>query len=75
MKRPCPVTGCGANIARDKNMCRKHWYMVPYILRLEVNSAWGQYKQAQGRDRRTAIQGLRSAQDAALKAVEDKLKQ
>lgn len=36
----CPGAGCYIRIDSDELMCRKHWYMVPKVLRTRVWQAW-----------------------------------
>lgn len=80
-RRACPVTGCNVPVPSHRFMCLGHWRRVPKRLQREVIEAWSFYRRAMADGdggicdaRRSAIAMLRSAQDAALKAVEDKLK-
>lgn len=71
MMHSCPVGPCDLPVPDDKLMCRGHWYMVPPALQTEVWRAFHAH-QAHKEDRHR-LEQLRTAQAAAVRAVEEKL--
>ena len=36
----CPINGCSKQIDPSRLMCRRHWYLVPKLLRDRVWATW-----------------------------------
>lgn len=47
MSHECPADDCVASCDQVL-MCRKHWRMVPRVMRTEVNGAWRTFRRAGG---------------------------
>lgn len=63
----CPIERCvKVNLPDHLLMCRRHWSMVPSVLKRAV---YGAYANGKG----LGSEELASAQDEAIKAVEERL--
>lgn len=49
MSHECPADDCDVSV-KGILMCRKHWRMVPRVMRNEVNGAWRAYQRASRRE-------------------------
>lgn len=58
MSHECPADDCGETV-KGVLMCRKHWRMVPRVMRTEVNGAWRAFQRASRRDEAEAAAGRR----------------
>lgn len=73
MTDQCPVDDCDQVPAADQLMCRRHWFMVPKLLRDEVWSAWrrrcdardrpGEYAAARDRHEHAKAVAIRSVNE------------
>lgn len=61
----CHAKGCLVPVARHMLMCRRHWYMVPKLIRDRV---WATYREGQCDDMRPS-EAWHEAADAAIAAV------
>lgn len=43
MKHKCPVASCTAQVEPHLLACSKHWFMLPYDIRVKVLKAWRNY--------------------------------
>lgn len=50
----CPAAGCTVSVQSDMLMCRKHWFMVPKVLRSRVWRAWDNGNGAWSQEHRAA---------------------
>ena len=50
-REPCPIHGCLDLKAGGHGMCRRHWRMVPAVMRQAVNIAWKVVKSLTGQER------------------------
>lgn len=64
----CHAIGCETPCARRMLMCRKHWYMVPPALRVDV---WAEYVPGQ-EETMTPTKKYLKAANAAIQAVAKK---
>lgn len=46
-KHKCPVNGCPQLVGSELLCCRKHWYLIPANLRVNV---WREFRQGAGSD-------------------------
>lgn len=51
----CPVTGCDEQIDPSRLMCRRHWYLVPKLLRDRVWATWRSGEGAHSAEHRQAV--------------------
>ena len=66
----CPIAGCSAACPRHHAMCLAHWRMVPKLLQVAI---YGAAKRLKRRMTLEVVKDYRSALDAAIAAVSEKL--
>lgn len=56
-KHTCPIAGCGTRIFAGLLMCRRHWGLVPRVLKDEVNRTWRAFSNGSTVEARRAARG------------------
>ena len=67
--RRCPIPRCGERIDPSRLMCRKHWYMVPKLMRDHV---WATWRSGQAADSSEHQEAVHAAVVAVLAATGQK---
>jgi len=57
----CHAIDCDTLIPPHLHMCKKHWYMVPLILRRRI---WNAYRKGQEIDKLPSIMYIEAAKDS-----------
>jgi hypothetical protein len=53
---PCQIPQCDERIDLSRLMCRKHWYLVPKLMRDHVWATWRSGQAAFSREHQDAVQ-------------------
>ena len=67
MSHTCHATGCLAAVAPKMWGCRRHWFMVPQVLRDRI---WATYRPGQEDDKRPSHDYLVAAREAVVTVAE-----
>lgn len=54
--RRCPIPRCAERIDPSRLMCRRHWYMVPKLMRDHVWATWRSGQAAYSNEHQEAVQ-------------------
>jgi len=71
MSHICHALNCDKQVPPKLFMCRKHWYMVPRILRAEV---WRHYRPGQEIDKQPTEKYLKVTAEAITAVAKGELK-
>lgn len=61
MSHQCHAAGCQASVPPKLMMCKKHWYMLPMLMRSAI---WKHYRPGQEDDKRITKEYSEAAQKA-----------
>lgn len=63
MSHHCHATACGRTVPPEMWGCRKHWFMVPAVIR---NRIWGAYRAGQCDDMNPSTEYCEAAKAAVI---------
>jgi NTP pyrophosphatase (non-canonical NTP hydrolase) len=63
MSHHCHATGCTVEVPQMMFMCKRHWYMVPHIMRTRI---WNTYRPGQCDDMKISHEYAEAAKEAVI---------